>query len=73
MPTYPIKIIMKLMKNGDQHNSTLKIFVEEEILLYIDNNSNLELLQSIKKYNKDLSLNNIELNKYYSNGIVNKI
>jgi hypothetical protein len=67
---FPIEIHEK---NGDQHNSTLKIFVEEEILLYIDNNSNLELLQSIKKYNKDLSLNNIELNKYYSNGIVNKI
>jgi hypothetical protein len=67
---FPIEIHEK---NGDQHMSTFKIFVEEEILLYIDNNSNLELLQSIKKYNKDLSINNIELNKYYSNGIVNKI
>jgi len=64
---FPIEIYEK---NGDQHNSTFKIFVEEEILLYIDN---LELLQSIKEYNKDLSINSIELNKYYSNGIVNKI
>lgn len=67
---FPIEIHEK---NGDQHMSTLKIFVQEEILLYIDNNSNLELLRSIKKYNKNLSINNIELNKYYSDGIVNKI
>lgn len=67
---FPIEIYEK---NGNQHISTFKIFVEEEILLYIDNTSNLELLSSIKKYNKNLSINNIELNKYYKDGIVNKI
>ncbi len=59
-------------KSGISNNSSLDIFIQKEILLYIDNYSNYELLKSINKFSNSLSENNILFDKYYSNGIVNK-
>ena len=59
-------------KDGSSNNSDLEIYVNEEILIYIDNISNYELLKSIKKFNNCLSENNIIFDKYYIGGIVNK-
>jgi hypothetical protein len=57
--------------NGICNNSSLEIFIEKEILLYIDNIDNFKLLKSIPKYSNSLSDNNILFDKYYSDGIVN--
>lgn len=59
-------------KDGSSNNSDLEIYVNEEILIYIDNISNYELLKSIKKFTNCLSENNIIFDKYYIGGIVNK-
>lgn len=59
-------------KDGSSNNSNLEIYVNEEILIYIDNIANYELLKSMKKFTNCLSENNIIFNKYYIGGIVNK-
>jgi hypothetical protein len=57
--------------NGICNNSSLEIFIEKEILLYIDNIDNFKLLKSMPKYSNSLSDNNVLFDKYYSDGIVN--
>ena len=59
-------------KDGNSNNSNLEIYVNEEILIYIDNIANYELLKSMKKFTNCLSENNIIFDKYYIGGIVNK-
>jgi len=59
-------------KDGNSNNFNLEIYVNEEILIYIDNIANYELLKSIKKFTNCLSENNIIFDKYYIGGIVNK-
>lgn len=64
---FPIEIIEK---DKSSFNSTMQIYVDEEILLYFENKDELELFQH-SKYANYLSYDSVIFDVYHEDGIIN--
>jgi hypothetical protein len=60
-------------KDGSRRNSSLQVYVTDTVLLYIEHDTDLESLRSIKNYEDDLSISNIQFDVYYENGLMTEL